>query len=114
MIRSATPGDARAIATIHVEAWRAAYRGIVPDEYLDSLSIDGRESTWRQNLLAAEPQPGSHKNPMPLSGGSQLDRAAIRMLIGRQVRFGLCMSHRNAGGRRRQLIVPAGRATSPH
>jgi len=54
MIRSATPVDARAIATIHVEAWRAAYRGIVPDEYLDSLSIDRRESAWRQNLLAAE------------------------------------------------------------
>jgi ribosomal protein S18 acetylase RimI-like enzyme len=53
-IRSATADDARAIATIHVEAWRAAYRGIVPDEYLDSLSIDGRESTWRQNLLAAD------------------------------------------------------------
>jgi ribosomal protein S18 acetylase RimI-like enzyme len=42
------------IATIHVEAWRAAYRGIVPDEYLDSLSIDGRESAWRQNLLAGD------------------------------------------------------------
>jgi ribosomal protein S18 acetylase RimI-like enzyme len=52
MIRSATPGDARAIAMIHVEAWRAAYRGIVPDEYLDSLSIDRRESVWRRNLLA--------------------------------------------------------------
>jgi GNAT superfamily N-acetyltransferase len=54
MIRLATPGDARAIATIHVEAWRAAHRGIVPDEYLDSLSVDGRESAWRRNLLAAD------------------------------------------------------------
>ena len=49
-IRSATPDDAGIIATIHVEAWRVAYRGIVPDEFLDSLSIDGRESTWRQIL----------------------------------------------------------------
>jgi len=39
------------IATIHVEAWRAAYRGIVPDEFLDSLSIDRREATWREILL---------------------------------------------------------------
>ncbi len=54
MIRSATAFDARAIATIHVEAWRAAYRGIVPDEYLDSFSIDGREAAWRENLLAAD------------------------------------------------------------
>jgi ribosomal protein S18 acetylase RimI-like enzyme len=53
-IRSATPDDARVIATIHVEAWRAAYRGMVPDEYLDSLSIDRRESAWRRNLLAVD------------------------------------------------------------
>jgi ribosomal protein S18 acetylase RimI-like enzyme len=53
-IRSAAPVDARAIATIHVEAWRAAYRGIVPDEYLDSHSIDERASAWRRNLVAAD------------------------------------------------------------
>lgn len=53
-IRSATPVDARAIATIHVEAWRAAYRGIVPGEYLDALSIDDRAASWRQILLAAD------------------------------------------------------------
>jgi ribosomal protein S18 acetylase RimI-like enzyme len=54
MIRDATTLDARSIATIHVEVWWAAYRGFVPDEYLYSLSIDGRESAWRQNLLAAD------------------------------------------------------------
>src|ERR1035438_8725843 len=53
-IRLATLDDASAIATIHVEAWRAAYRGIVSDEFLDSLSIDGRESIWRQILLAGD------------------------------------------------------------
>ena len=52
-IRSATPDDAGMIATIHVEAWRVAYRGIVPDEFLDSLSIEGRESTWRQILSSS-------------------------------------------------------------
>jgi hypothetical protein len=26
--------------------------GIVPDEFLDSLSVDKRESIWRQNVLA--------------------------------------------------------------
>ena len=42
------------IATIHVEAWKAAYRGIVPDEFLDSLSIDQRESAWRGYLSAGD------------------------------------------------------------
>lgn len=50
MVREALPGDARAIAALHVGAWRAAYRGIVPDEALDSLSVDSREEFWRRVL----------------------------------------------------------------
>ena len=42
------------IATIHVEAWRVAYRGIVPDEYLCALSIEKRHAGWRQILDAGE------------------------------------------------------------
>jgi GNAT superfamily N-acetyltransferase len=41
-IREAVPSDARAIAEIHVRAWQAAYRGQLPDEYLDRLSVDDR------------------------------------------------------------------------
>ena len=39
-IRTATPEDARAIAEVHVASWRAAYRGVLPDTYLDRLSVD--------------------------------------------------------------------------
>lgn len=53
-IRSALPHDAWQIATIHVEAWRAAYRGIVPDEYLDALSVEQRHSVWQRHLEARE------------------------------------------------------------
>jgi ribosomal protein S18 acetylase RimI-like enzyme len=49
-IRNAQPGDARAIATIHVRAWQTAYRGIVPSSYLSDLSIDQREQAWRHRL----------------------------------------------------------------
>ena len=31
-LRPARPGDAAAIAKVHVETWRATYAGIVPDE----------------------------------------------------------------------------------
>jgi GNAT superfamily N-acetyltransferase len=41
-IREAVPADARAIAEIHVRAWQAAYRGQLPDEYLDGLSAEDR------------------------------------------------------------------------
>ena len=35
-VREATIDDADAIATAHIDGWRVGYRGIVPDEYLDS------------------------------------------------------------------------------
>lgn len=56
VIRFAKPDDAGAIATIHVAAWKAAYRGIVPDEFLDSLSIEQRSDAWRRILLDGPPE----------------------------------------------------------
>ncbi len=50
VVRPATPADSRAIATIHVLSWQAAYQGIVPAQFLASLSIDQREGAWRQRL----------------------------------------------------------------
>ena len=38
-VRKANEGDARRIAEIHVRAWRAAYRGILSNSLLDSLSV---------------------------------------------------------------------------
>jgi len=49
-IRLAGPGDARGIASVTVRAWRAAYRGIVPDAVLDRLSVDEREAIGRDML----------------------------------------------------------------
>lgn len=49
-VRRATAGDGRTIATIHVEGWRWAYRGHIPDELLDGLSVERREAFWRREL----------------------------------------------------------------
>ena len=49
-IRQATIDDARAIAEVHVRSWQQAYRGLLPDEYLASLSIDQREQFWLEIL----------------------------------------------------------------
>jgi L-amino acid N-acyltransferase YncA len=45
-LRRAAPSDARAIAEVHVAAWRSAYRSQVPDEVLATLSVDDREAMW--------------------------------------------------------------------
>jgi ribosomal protein S18 acetylase RimI-like enzyme len=57
MIRSAHIDDAAAIATIHVRGWQTAYAGILPADYLDSLSIEKRTLRW-QGILG-EPRSGT-------------------------------------------------------
>jgi GNAT superfamily N-acetyltransferase len=42
LIREATAFDARALASVLVRSWRAAYRGIIDDDYLASLSVERR------------------------------------------------------------------------
>jgi GNAT superfamily N-acetyltransferase len=45
-VRVAMPDDAVAIASVHVESWRTAYRGQLPDEVLGTLSVDRRADMW--------------------------------------------------------------------
>jgi hypothetical protein len=49
-VREAEANDARTCASIHVASWKAAYRGMLPDEYLDALSIEDRLGSWEQML----------------------------------------------------------------
>jgi ribosomal protein S18 acetylase RimI-like enzyme len=49
--RPATVDDARAIAEIRVDAWRATYAGVVPASILDRMDV-GRSEAWLRELLA--------------------------------------------------------------
>ena len=53
-VRPAGLADVPAIAAIHVRAWQAAYRGILPDEVLARLSAEERARKWTERLRAAE------------------------------------------------------------
>ncbi len=57
IVREAKVEDTDAFAKIHVETWQCAYRGQVPDSYLDSLSVEKRKTMWKESLL--HPQPGT-------------------------------------------------------
>lgn len=46
IVRHADIDDAPAIARVHVDAWQAAYRGIVPQRYLDSMTVQQRTLRW--------------------------------------------------------------------
>ena len=48
MIRPATLEDANAIARVHVASWQSTYRGMLPDEFLASLSETGYAERWKR------------------------------------------------------------------
>lgn len=41
-LRPAVPVDAMAVARVHVRAWQVAYKGLMPDEYLQGLRPEDR------------------------------------------------------------------------
>lgn len=54
VIRAAVPADAMSVARVHVRSWQAAYRGLLPDEYLDQLRAEDRAQ--RYDFRTADPQ----------------------------------------------------------
>jgi len=54
-IRTARPGDARRIARLDVETWRAAYAGILATPFLVGLSAQRRELGW-STVIEREPR----------------------------------------------------------
>jgi GNAT superfamily N-acetyltransferase len=56
-VREGRVEDADAVASIHVRSWQVAYRGLIAQEILDSLSIPERAANWRRFI--AKPLPTS-------------------------------------------------------
>ena len=49
-IRRARPADAHALAAVHVRSWQAAYRDLLPADFLAGLSVADRAERWRTRL----------------------------------------------------------------
>ncbi len=45
-LRAARRGDELAVAEVHVRSWQEAYRGLMPDGYLDALDPRERAATY--------------------------------------------------------------------
>jgi len=54
-LREARPEDASAIAALHAESWRSAYRGILTEDYLEGEIESDRARYWKTFL--------AHENP---------------------------------------------------
>lgn len=50
IVRRATIDDAADIAWCNMRGWQVGYRGIMPDDFLDSLDHSQRTENWRKNL----------------------------------------------------------------
>jgi GNAT superfamily N-acetyltransferase len=46
IVRDAAPADALAVARVHVRTWQIAYRGLLPDGYLDALRAEDRAARY--------------------------------------------------------------------
>src|SRR3954452_14808233 len=50
VVRKPTAGDAPRLAAINIDAWRAAYDGIAPAEYLAGLDRAAYEARWVERI----------------------------------------------------------------
>lgn len=50
-IRAAGPEDSEGLGRVHIAAWQAAYRGLMPDEFLDALDPAARAKRWLAALV---------------------------------------------------------------
>ena len=62
-VRNAVRGEANQIAKIHVDSWQVAYRGLMPQSYIDQFTRERRERMWTRvmteqlaNLIVVEKQ----------------------------------------------------------
>jgi GNAT superfamily N-acetyltransferase len=42
--------DVATVAHLHIDSWRSAYRGILPDSYLDGPIAEDRRQVWKTRL----------------------------------------------------------------
>jgi ribosomal protein S18 acetylase RimI-like enzyme len=50
VVRDAATEDTEAMGRVHVRAWQVAYRGAMPDAYLDGLDPTDRARMWRTGI----------------------------------------------------------------
>lgn len=67
-IRRARPEDARGIAAVHVESWRSAYAGILPDRVMVQMSVDQKAVSWRRQIEATANSQGLLVAELPEGG----------------------------------------------
>jgi RimJ/RimL family protein N-acetyltransferase len=53
--REAKQEDVPALARLSVDAWRTAYRGVMPSSFLDALSVEDAQARWKGTVGEGHP-----------------------------------------------------------
>ena len=76
LVRDAIPSDADGVARVHVRTWQTAYRGLLPDAYLDSLKAEDRARRYTFGLS----DPATPQTLVALDSGELVGFATVRTL----------------------------------
>ncbi len=93
-VRPAEAGDLAAVAAVHVASWRAAYVGLIPQDFLDGLDVELRRRRWEEiragdtaptAMLVLEDDAGTvigfiHYGPTRDDGGDPATTGAVNAL----------------------------------
>lgn len=74
-VRVAQPEDAGSIAAVHVASWRAAYKGMLPETFLENLSLGEKETLAQASIQ--QPESNAHRLLVLDRGGQILGFAAL-------------------------------------
>ncbi len=96
-VRPAKPSDARALARVYVHTWQQTYRGLLPDNYLDAMTVGRSERTYLHRLesgiwcvveaedgrVAGFVSGGPSRNPEEVYGGEIYELYLLKEYQGR-------------------------------
>ena len=87
--RQATSADAEAIASLHTVNWREAYRGILPDAYLDGPIVGERLDLWRSRFAS----PGADRHFVLLAESEGDLVGFVCVLLDEEPQWGACLDN---------------------
>jgi GNAT superfamily N-acetyltransferase len=87
--RSADASDSAAIAALHAASWRHAYRGILPDSYLDGAIGAERLEMWARRLSSS----GSHRRLVLMAEGPRGLAGFVCVLLDEEPEWGACLDN---------------------
>jgi len=89
VFRPAILPDHRRIASLHAESWRSAYRGILPDAYLDEEIDKEREGLWKERFLT----PGIDRRYVVLAEIRKKLVGFVCVLLDEEPEWGACLDN---------------------